>query len=107
MFIAKAQTVVTVALTVLLAVALAIIVISTGSFSSKGVQTYGNIVNVALCTLTATHWSLQISETWAMRGLGSLSAFVVVIGSAGSVLTGVTFLSHGAVGTLSHNSYAQ
>merc|ERR1712228_807692 len=99
LFWARVQATVAVTVTIVLAAILAVLVIMDGSFSSNKVKAYGNIVNVILCITTATHWLLQIRETWILRGLGSLSAIVVIVGSTGSVLTGVTYLAHGAIGT--------
>lgn len=89
----KKQLLVTTLLTVLiLAVPLALAA-AAGSIESKGVTTFGSGISFAMCCITASHWSVQIYETWLVRGLGSLSAFFLLVASGGSLVSGYTYLS--------------
>lgn len=86
-------------LTLLEAAVLGSLAGAAGTFESAEVKLYGDVVNVVLCLFIAMHWSLQLYETWRLRGLGSLSVFAMTFTGLGAALTGVMFVKDGAVAT--------
>lgn len=69
-----------------------------GAVDAPRVKSYGLFCNGACSALIASHWFLQMYETWRMQGIGSLSIFMCLFSVAGSMVSAVTFYQHGGWG---------
>lgn len=68
-----------------------------GEVDSPRIKQYGIFSNFACSSLIASHWFLQMHETWRMQGIGSLSLFTCAFSSVGSGISAVLFLQHGGL----------
>merc|ERR1712187_170640 len=64
-------------------------------FESSLVQAYGIAMGVVSSLILATHWSLQIWETWELQTIGNLSLFSLFLVVGGSLLTAYSVGIHG------------
>lgn len=68
-----------------------------GAVDSPRIKHYGAFATIACSVLIASHWFLQMHETWRMQGIGSLSMTTLVFASVGSGISALNFLSHGGI----------
>eukprot|EP01062_Namystynia_karyoxenos_P026751 TRINITY_DN20690_c0_g1_i1.p1 TRINITY_DN20690_c0_g1~~TRINITY_DN20690_c0_g1_i1.p1 ORF type:complete len:288 (+),score=78.10 TRINITY_DN20690_c0_g1_i1:123-986(+) len=66
-----------------------------GGLENHSVETFGLVLTVIASALLATHWSLQMIETWRLQSPGSLSLPSLFVSSTGSALTMYSVFAHG------------
>lgn len=71
------------------------LVIVDGAVDAPRVRSYGLFCSIACSTLIASHWFLQMHETWRMQAIGSLSLVTCFFSSTGSGISAVVFFQHG------------
>jgi len=81
----------------LLLAAPAAIALASDGVRSRATHAYGVAAEVAASLMLATHWSLQMWETWEVRSIGSLSLFGLMIGCIGNLLNAYSLGVHGGV----------
>ena len=60
-----------------------ILALTGGGIESNPVYVYGVALEIVASVLLATHWTLQLWETWILQSVGSLSLFSLFAGSTG------------------------
>lgn len=66
-----------------------------GGFESQQVRSCGITMGILSSVILASHWSLQIWETWVLRTSGNLSLLSLSMVIVGSLLTAYSLSLHG------------
>jgi len=68
-----------------------------GGFESQLVRVCGITMGILSSVILASHWSLQIWETWILRTSGNLSLFSLFLVIIGSLFTAYSLSLHGGL----------